>query len=68
MLDGTNGFAIGMGETHSSTEIHDQLDASSLYQVLRDEGVPLYYRRDQDGLPRGWIARMKSAIRTLPAP
>jgi starch phosphorylase len=63
--DGTNGFAIGMGETHSATDVHDRLDADSLYAALHDEVVPLYYRRDQDGLPRGWIARMKSAIRTL---
>ena len=27
--------------------------------------VPLYYDRDRDGVPRGWIARMKRAIRTL---
>ena len=33
--------------------------------MLRDEVVPLYYDRDQDGLPRRWIARMKRAIRTL---
>ena len=32
---------------------------------LRDEVIPLYYDRDRDGLPRDWIARMKSAIRTL---
>ena len=33
--------------------------------MLRDEVIPLYYERDQDGLPRKWIARMKRAIRTL---
>jgi starch phosphorylase len=63
--DGLNGFAIGMGETHSSIEKHDARDASSLLTVLRDEVVPLYYDRDRDGLPRGWLARMKRAIRTL---
>jgi starch phosphorylase len=63
--DGQNGFAIGMGETHSSIDTHDARDAESLRAVLRDEVVPLYYDRDRDGLPRGWIARMKRAIRTL---
>ena len=33
--------------------------------MLRDEVIPLYYKRDSDGLPRAWIARMKRAIRTL---
>ncbi len=63
--DGSNGFAIGAGETHSSTEIHDARDAEALLRVLRDEVVPIYYDRDRDGLPRSWVARMKRAIRTL---
>ena len=64
-FDGANGFAIGRGETHSSTHVHDRRDAVDLLSVLRDEVVPLYYDRDQDGLPREWIARVKRAIRTL---
>jgi len=63
--DGNNGFAIGMGETHTSQEVHDARDGEALLKVLRDEVIPLYYDRDRDGLPRNWIARMKWAIRTL---
>jgi starch phosphorylase len=63
--DGENGFAIGMGETHSSVEIHDQMDAAALGRTLVEEVIPLYYDRDRDGLPRGWIRRMKKAIRSL---
>ncbi len=63
--DGTNGFAIGSGLTHSSTDQHDTMDADAIYKVLTTEVIPLYYQRDKDGLPRGWIARMKAAIRTL---
>ena len=63
--DGLNGFAIGMGETHSSVDVHDSRDGEALIKVLRDEVIPLYYDRDSDGLPRNWIARMKRAIRTL---
>jgi starch phosphorylase len=63
--DGINGFAIGLGETHSSVDIHDSRDASALLTVLREQIVPLFYDRDRDGLPREWIARMKRAIRTL---
>ena len=63
--DGRNGFAIGMGETHTSTDVHDRRDGESLLATLRDVVIPLYYDRDRDGLPRAWIARMKRAIRTL---
>ncbi len=63
--DGLNGFAIGNGRTHSSLDIHDYRDGEDLFRVLRDEVIPLYYQRDRDGLPRGWIQRMKRTIRTL---
>ena len=63
--DGLNGFAIGTGRTHSNTSIHDRRDGEDLYRVLKDEVIPLYYQRDRDGLPRGWIKRMKRTIRTL---
>ena len=63
--DGTNGFAIGMGETHSDVETHDRMDAEGLYRTLTEDVIPLYFERDRDGLPRGWIKRMKRTIRTL---
>jgi starch phosphorylase len=63
--DGLNGFAIGKGTTHSHMDVHDSRDSEDLYRVLREEVVPLYYQRDSDGLPRGWIKRMKRTIRTL---
>ena len=63
--DGLNGFAIGTGRTHSNTDVHDARDGEDLYRVLREEVIPLYYQRDRDGLPRGWIKRMKRTIRTL---
>ncbi|HEV2214941.1 MAG TPA: alpha-glucan family phosphorylase, partial [Terracidiphilus sp.] len=63
--DGMNGFAIGTGRTHSNMDVHDSRDGEDLYRVLRDEVIPLYYDRDRDGLPRGWIKRMKRTIRSL---
>jgi glycogen phosphorylase len=63
--DGFNGFAIGTGRTHSNISMHDARDGEDLYRTLREEVIPLYYQRDHDGLPRGWIKRMKRTIRTL---
>jgi starch phosphorylase len=63
--DGLNGFAIGTGRTHTNMDVHDKRDGDDLYRVLHDEVIPLYYQRDRDGLPRGWIKRMKRTIRTL---
>jgi starch phosphorylase len=63
--DGLNGFAIGTGRGHSNLSLHDARDSEDLYRVLREQVIPLYYQRDRDGLPHGWIKRMKRTIRTL---
>jgi starch phosphorylase len=43
----------------------DAADADAIYSTLEQEVVPLFYERDETGLPRGWIRRSKEAIRTL---
>ncbi|MEI7835253.1 MAG: alpha-glucan family phosphorylase [Planctomycetota bacterium] len=63
--DGTNGFAIGVGGEHVDPARQGELDAGALYDVLENEVVPLFYDRGPDGVPRGWVARQKNAIRTL---
>ncbi len=63
--DGTNGFAIGAGDSHTSNDIQDERDAESLYRVLEKEVVPLYYDRDPGGLPSKWLAQMKRSMRSL---
>jgi len=62
--DGTNGFAIGNGTDAGEVDRIDAADAESLYRVLEQDVVPLYYNREQ-GLPRQWIAMMRRAILTL---
>lgn len=63
--DGTNGFAIGAGQTHAIPSVQDDRDHDALIDTLVNEVIPLYYTRDASGLPRGWIARQKNALRTL---
>ena len=64
--NGRNGWAIGKDADYDTPEIQDAADAESLYDVLENEIVPLYYKlRTSDSLPGEWIARMKESIRTL---
>jgi starch phosphorylase len=64
--DGTNGFAIGMGQTHAIPSIQDERDHKALIETLTSQVIPLYYKRDEaTGLPLDWIARQKNAFRTL---
>ncbi len=64
-FDGTNGWAVG-GEAPGGDDADtDRLDAESLYNTLETSVVPAYYERDERGVPRRWVAMMRSAIRTL---
>ncbi len=69
--DGSNGFAIGNGgdtanvPTGDAVAHGDAADAESLYRTLEQDVVPLFYSRDEKGLPRNWIAMMKRAVQTL---
>ncbi len=63
--DGTNGFAIGTGSSHVSDEITDLRDGEALFQTLEEEVIPLYYDRDDDGLPQRWIQMMMNSISSL---
>lgn len=63
--DGTNGFAIGSNIDAATSVDVDASDAESLYAVLEQEVVPVYYQYNQQGLPEKWIAMMKRAIQTL---
>jgi starch phosphorylase len=63
--DGTNGFAVGNEVGATDTADIDAADAESLYRTLETQVVPLYYDRDELGLPRKWITMMKNSIATL---
>jgi glycogen phosphorylase len=59
------GWAIGGERPHSNPEAQDAFDADALYDLLERDVVPLFYNRDADNLPRGWIQRMKGSIATF---
>jgi starch phosphorylase len=63
--DGQNGFAIGHGGMHNDANVQYQRDADYLYETLEKEVVPLYYERNESGIPHHWVQRMKRAIRSL---
>jgi starch phosphorylase len=62
--DGTNGFAIGGCERPNADE-QDRLDMEELYEVLENQVTPLFYERDEQGIPQKWVAYQKNAIRSM---
>jgi glycogen phosphorylase len=63
--DGSNGFAIGHKNHHRDPEIQDQRDREALFRVLEEEVLPLYFNRNDEGVPMEWVAMMKNSIATL---
>ena len=61
---GDNGWAIGGRETNPDEGAQDWADAQELYRLLEEEIVPLWYDRDPNGLPQGWLDRMRRAAGT----
>ncbi len=62
--DGDNGFAIGDLSELTPQEA-DRREAESMYRMLVEEVVPRYYERDDQGIPRRWVAMMKRSMQTL---
>jgi starch phosphorylase len=63
--NGKNGWAIG--DPPEDLEVHydDTADAESLYQLLEQQIVPLYYERGQNGLSHGWIQMARESLRSV---
>jgi starch phosphorylase len=59
------GWAIGQGEVYTSETEQDQLESDDLYDLLERDITAMFYDRGSDGLPRRWIARIKSSISQL---
>jgi starch phosphorylase len=46
-------------------EQQNQIDSHLLYEILERQIVPLYYERNANGLPAGWIKKMKASLATI---
>jgi starch phosphorylase len=63
--NGNNGWAIGGDANTPKPADEDAADAESLYRLLEEEIVPLYYARDRRGVPHGWVRMIKEAMRSI---
>jgi starch phosphorylase len=63
--NGNNGWAIGE-DADLDAEIQDESDVASLYEVLENEIIPLYYTgRNSENIPVKWVAKVKESLRTV---
>jgi starch phosphorylase len=62
-FNGDNGWAFGAEPAADQ----DARDAATLYDILEQHVVPLYYKIDDDGIPQEWVQLMKNTIKSTAA-
>ena len=65
MSDGENGFDITSFEDDLDLDRRDRREAAATFEVIENEIVPLFYARHDDGIPHGWIDKIKTNWATL---
>jgi len=58
------GWAVGDGQEHEEVS-WDNTEAEQLCRMLEEEIVPCFYDRDDKGIPRAWVASMRSSMSEL---
>jgi starch phosphorylase len=61
------GWALGDGREHGDDPAWDAAEAEALFTLLEQEVVPAFYRRDANGIPTAWVARMRESMAQLTA-
>jgi glycogen phosphorylase len=59
------GWALGDGQEHGDDPAWDAAEADALYDLLEREVIPEFYTRDQTGIPRAWVKRMRESMARL---
>ncbi len=59
------GWAIGHREMYPNPDVADDLESRALYDLLEKEIIPMFYDRDELGVPRQWVTMMKKCIAVL---
>jgi glycogen phosphorylase len=59
------GWAIGDGKDRGDDPAWDAAEATALYELLERDVIPSFYDRDGEGIPRGWVARIRESMARL---
>ena len=59
------GWALKQERTYQNQGYQDQLDAATIYSLLENEILPLFYNRNEQGFSEGWIKTIKNSIATI---
>ncbi|WKE64810.1 alpha-glucan family phosphorylase [Gallaecimonas kandeliae] len=59
------GWALGDGREHRDVAAWDARDGAQLLALLEQEVIPLFFERDEQGIPKGWLAMMRRSMAVL---
>jgi starch phosphorylase len=59
------GWPIGWGEEYDDHDYQDAVEGHLLYDTLEREVMPLFYKRDAEGIPRAWVKNIKTTLKRL---
>ncbi len=59
------GWALTEKRTYENQGYQDQLDAATIYGLLENEIIPLYYDKCDKGYSEGWVKVIKNSIATI---
>ena len=62
---GANGWAIKPASSIHDEHLRDAEEGRSLYEILQDKVIPLYYNRGPMGYSPGWVNMAKRSIATI---
>ena len=63
--DGSNGWAIKPAATGLDDASRNREEARTLYEILQDHVIPLYYKRESCGYSPEWVKLAKRSIASL---
>ncbi|MDX2177424.1 MAG: alpha-glucan family phosphorylase [Candidatus Sumerlaeia bacterium] len=64
-MEPLSGWALGDDHDYPNTEMQDAVDAESFYRTLENEVIPTYFDRDDRGIPRAWMRRVRASMKAL---
>jgi starch phosphorylase len=59
------GWALGDGQEHGEDPGRDASEADQLYRLLEEQVIPEFYSRDENDIPRNWVARVRESMACL---
>ena len=56
------GWALSQEATYENDAFQNELDAENIYSIIENDIAPMFYKRDEQDIPRQWVSYIKNSI------